>query len=298
MPWSKTTRTLLLPTAVLLVLAAPWIAVAPIHAQNETNAESDAVRHSAAGRAIAETAPVASMQNGQAAEESPIPTRNLLSIVRDGGELMIPLLVCSFILMVVVFERIICLAPRRIIPGPFVKRFSKQLRQGQLDRDEAIRLCQESGSPVAKVFEAAAVKWGRASVEIEQAVLDAGERVANTLRRNLRVINGVATISPLLGLLGTVVGMIRAFNAIAMVEGMGRPGLLAGGIGQALLTTAAGLSIAIPALIFYMYFVSRVDRLIVRIDTLSQEVVDLIAAKAQPSQPPATSSKKNRRNAA
>ncbi len=90
--------------------------------------------------------------------------------------------------------------------------------------------------------------------------------------------NGVATVTPLLGMLGTVVGMIRAFNAIATSDAMGRPELLASGISQALLTTAAGLSVAIPALICYMFFVSRVDRLIIDIDALGQELVEMVSA--------------------
>ncbi|MCG8585061.1 MAG: MotA/TolQ/ExbB proton channel family protein, partial [Pirellulales bacterium] len=155
-----------------------------------------------------------------------------------------------------------------------------QVEEGQVDRDDAIQLCQENGSPVAKVFEAAASKWGRSSVEMEQAIIDAGERVTSKLRKHLRVINGVATVSPLLGLLGTVVGMIRAFNAIATSEAMGRPELLAGGISQALLTTAAGLTVAIPALIAYMFFTSKVDRLTIEIDARSQDLVGLISADA------------------
>jgi len=93
------------------------------------------------------------------------------------------------------------------------------------------------------------------------------------------VINGVATVSPLLGLLGTVVGMIDAFNNIATADALGRPEMLAGGISQALLTTAFGLSVAIPALIFYLFFVSRVDQLIIEIDSIGQEVVNTISAE-------------------
>ena len=162
-----------------------------------------------------------------------------------------------------------------------MRRFLEQLREGQLTRDEALKLCEENRSPVAEVFAAAVRKWGRPSVEVEQAIIDAGERVTNGLRRYLRLFNGVSTISPLLGLLGTVLGMIRAFNAIVTAGAMGRPELLAGGISQALLTTAAGLTVAIPALIAYLYFVSRVDRLIIAIDSLGQQVVDLISAEAQ-----------------
>jgi len=131
------------------------------------------------------------------------------------------------------------------------------------------------------VFAAAVKKWNRPAVEVEQAVIDAGERVANGLRRYLRLFNGIATISPLLGLLGTVLGMIQAFNAIATSsDAMGKPEVLAAGIGEALLTTAGGLSVAIPAFIAYMYFSSRVDRLIIEIDGLGQQAVSAIASDA------------------
>ena len=213
------------------------------------------------------------------ARENPIPTKNMWSIVRDGGPLMIPILLCSLILVTFVFERLISLRRGRVIPKPFVTRFVRQIREGELDRDRALELCLENGSPVAEVLTGAVRKWGRPAVEVEQAVIDAGERTTNGLRRYLRVFNGVATVSPLLGLLGTVVGMIRAFNAIATADAMGRPELLATGISQALLTTAAGLCVAIPALILYMYFVSRVDRLIIDIDALGQQLVNMISAE-------------------
>ncbi len=212
-------------------------------------------------------------------ETESIPTDDLWSIIRDGGPLMIPIGICSLILVAFVFERAISLRLSRVIPGPFVKRFLKQLRDGELDREKAVQLCYDNKSSVAEVFGGAVRKWGRPAVEVEQAIIDAGERATNGLRRYLRVINGVATVTPLLGLLGTVVGMIRAFNNIATADALGRPELLAKGISEALLTTAAGLTVAIPALIFYLFFVSRVDRLIIGIDSLGQEVVHVIAAE-------------------
>lgn len=222
------------------------------------------------------------------ADEAPIPTKNLWSIIRSGGLLMIPLGICSLILMAFVFERAISLRRGRVIPRPFVRRFLEQMRGGELDRDAALELCEESGSPVSEVFAGAVRKWGRPAVEVEQGIIDAGERVTNSLRRYLRVLNAIATISPLLGLLGTVVGMISAFNAIATSDAMGRPELLATGISQALLTTAAGLSIAIPALIVYLFFASRVDRLIMDIDGLGQELVPLVSAEEMGSRPKST----------
>src|SRR5205085_11165986 len=148
----------------------------------------------------------------------------------------------------------------------------------QLDREKALKLCQENKSPISLVFAGAVKKWGRMSVEVEQAILDSGERVNNQLRNHLRLMNGISQVSPLLGLLGTVLGMIASFNGISASAGAdGQREMLAGGIAQALLTTAAGMLVAIPALTAYLYFVGRVDRLITEIDSLGQQIVELIS---------------------
>jgi biopolymer transport protein ExbB len=213
-----------------------------------------------------------------AAQPEVIHTKNMLSIFYDGGPLMLPIAICSFVLLVFVFERFVSLRRGRVIPGPFVKRFLEQLREGQLDRDKAIKLCEENKSPVAIVFAAAIKKWGKTSVEVEQAILDSGERVSNQLRRHLRMLNGISQVSPLFGLLGTVVGMILSFNAIAGTAADGQREMMAAGIAQALIATAAGMGVAIPALLAYLYFLGRVDQLITEIDGLGQQVVELIAA--------------------
>lgn len=204
---------------------------------------------------------------------------NIVSIVREGGVLMLPIIGCSLVLMVFVFERLLYLRRSRVIPRPFVRGVIEQLEQQQLSREEAIALCDENGSPIAELFTAALKKWSRPAVEVEQAILDAGERVTSQLRKYLRLFNAISNLSPLLGLLGTVLGMIEAFNSIAQADAMGRPELLAGGIGAALLTTAAGLCVAIPAYAAYAYFVGRTDRLILEMDTLAQNVVELISAE-------------------
>ena len=212
-------------------------------------------------------------------------TRSVLGVIRGAGPMLFPIVGCSVVLLMFVLERVISLRKRRVIPKHFVKLFLSELNEGQLKPEKALELCEKNRSPISEVFAAAVKKWNRPSVEVEQAVLDAGERVANGLRRYLRLFNGIATISPLLGLLGTVLGMISAFNAIASSDAMGRPELLAEGISQALLTTAGGLSVAIPAFIAYMYFTSRVDRLIIEIDTFGQDVVTAIASDAWKAKP-------------
>jgi biopolymer transport protein ExbB len=219
--------------------------------------------------------------DGLAPADGPgITSKSLLGIIRDGGWVMYPLLLCSFVLLVFAFERTISLRSGRVIPRPFVKRITHQLEEGQLDRDEARLVCEENGSPAAKIFAAAARKWGRPAVEVEQAVIDALERVAGELRRYLRVFNGIVTIGPLLGLLGTVFGIIRAFNDIAASDTTGRMEMLSHGISEALFCTATGLSVAIPAVVMHLYFVSRVDRLVLQLDSLGQDVVNTISAEA------------------
>ena len=225
------------------------------------------------------TAPPKTDAAGQPAEGGSMSYRNLFDILKEGGLMMAPLFACSFITLVFVLERAISLRRGRVIPKPFVKRFMHQVREGKLDRDQALELCQENGSPISEVFAATVKKWGRPSVELEQTIIDAGERVSAGLRRYIRLFTAVATISPLMGLLGTVFGMIRLFDAIATADAMGRTELLAAGISEALLCTAAGLLIAIPALCFYLLFVGRVERLLIEIDSLGQELVGLISAE-------------------
>jgi len=212
-------------------------------------------------------------------EAASIPTHNLRRIMSDGGPLMYAIALCSFLVVTFMLERSVNLRRSRVIPKPFVTRFMQQLSEAKLDRQQALDLCEENGSPVAQVFAGAVRKWGRPGVEVEQGVIDSGERVTNGLRRYLRVFYGVATVGPLLGLMGTVLGMIQTFNVIAAADAQGRPELLAGGIAKALLNTAGGLSVAIPASILYVFFVSRVDRLVIEIDRLAQDVANSISAE-------------------
>lgn len=208
-----------------------------------------------------------------------VQSKSLWQMLWAGGPLLLPIVICSFVLMLVVFERTLSLRRSRVLPRLFTERFLLQIGEGALDRSEALDRCLVNDSHMAHVFAAAVRKWGKPAVEVEQAVLDEGERAANELRRFLRVINGVATVCPLMGLLGTVWGMMEAFEAIAGSSAMGRPELLAGGIGGALLSTAAGLSVAIPALILYLWFVGRVDMLVMEIDRRGQDLVNLISAE-------------------
>ena len=256
----------------ILVLAVLWLITAPGVAQTPTEPQT--------GFEI----PVAAepLEPAETSNHVADSSRRLTDLVRNGGPLMIPIGICSFILTVFVFERLISLRKGRIIPGPFTKRFLEQLRDGELNREAATTICERNNSAMANVFKAGVQKWGRPAVEVEQAVLDEGERTSNRLRKYLRLINGISTVCPLLGLLGTVLGMIQAFDSIASVgPSISDPkALIAMGISQALLTTAAGMTVAIPAMIAYLFFTSRVDKHVMEIDALGMKVVNLVSAES------------------
>jgi biopolymer transport protein ExbB/TolQ len=126
-----------------------------------------------------------------------------------------PFLLATFIAICFGIERLVVLRRGRVIPRAFVDRFLQHLEQNQINQDSAIELCEGNSSPVASVFAHGVRKWGKPSVEVEQAIIDGGERQVSQLRKHLRVLNGVSTVTPLMGLLGTVVGMILAFNELA-----------------------------------------------------------------------------------
>jgi biopolymer transport protein ExbB len=270
-------RSLLVTLACAVVAALPMVALA-----QEPRAWAGATEPAREPLRIAATPPAASDSDPDpaAAPAKLIPTGNLLATLQSGGWLMVPLVGCSFALAVFGIERAVKLRAGSVVPKLFIDRFVGQLQARALSRQAALEACDENGSPAARVFAAALRRWGRPAVEIEQAAIDACERELNHLRRYRRVFNGVATISPLLGLLGTVFGLIRSFNDVAAAGAMGRPDLLAGGFGEALITTAMGLLVAIPAMVLHSYFTSRVDRLAMRLDESCQQVIDEISQES------------------
>ncbi len=222
--------------------------------------------------------PVPASAPAGAPRRSALPT-NLVEIAQALDYWIIPFALATLVAVWFSTERLVVLRRGRVIPKPFVDRLLKHLEKGTIDKQEALRVCQENGSPVAMIFAHGIRKWGKTSVEVEQAIIDGGERQVAALRSHLRVINGVATVTPLLGLLGTVWGMFEAFNDIAAAGAMGQTEVLASGIALALLTTACGLVIAIPSLILYMYLSGRVDSLVMEMDDLGQHIVNYISAE-------------------
>lgn len=200
-----------------------------------------------------------------------------LKFMQQGGPLMWPILLCSVASITFGLERFVALRRARVIPNGFVRRFFVAIQNGEFDRPTAVAFCKMNPSPTANVFAAAVRLWGRPLPEVNEAVREAGEREAASLRRNLRALNASANISTLLGLLGTVIGMIDAFNTVAISRALGRAELLAHGIAVALLTTAFGLVVAIPSVLMYNFFASRAERLLYEIDAAAADLVDTVA---------------------
>ena len=228
--------------------------------------------------AFAQTDAVDAAPEAEAETPSGVPTHPL-QILAQMRYWVAPFIGASIIAVWFAIERLVVLRRSRVIPPTFVQTFLDSVKAGRLDSATALKLCEKNNSPVSSVFAHGVRKWGKPSVEVEQSIIDGGERQVGQLRRHLRVLNGVATVTPLLGLLGTVVGMIQAFNNIATAGAMGKADQLASGIAMALLTTAFGLAIAIPSLIMYMYLCGRVEALVMEMDELSQKVVHLVSAE-------------------
>lgn len=197
----------------------------------------------------------------------------MMEIFYKGGPLMYPILICSMIAWAIFFERLWS-----------YHKFQKNLRPLTLeverlygsDRlDEAIELCLKSPIPLSKLLLVALRQVGSSRTHIKTLVEEVGGREVAALERYLGLLGTIATITPLLGLLGTVLGMIRAFTVIA-TEGVGTPATLGGGISEALITTAAGLSVAVPVILLHRYLSSRVDRLTLDLEECSMQVVDLV----------------------
>jgi len=209
-----------------------------------------------------------------------IPT-DLQSVIELMGVWMIPYIVASVIMVWFTLERLVVLRRGRVIPKAFVKKFLEELKADKLDQNTGIAACEKNGSPVAQLFVFALQKWARPSIEVEQAVIDGGDRIVGRLRTHVRALNTISVIMPMVGLLGTIIGLIGAFNDIAAASAMGNIDLLAANIASALLTTAFGLGVAIPALTIYIYLCGRVESLVMQMDDLGHQVAYLVSLEGQ-----------------
>jgi len=213
-----------------------------------------------------------------AGEARPGVDRNALRrMLLTANPMLWPLAACSILTVGFALERFLALRRKRVAPPEFVDRFLERLAAGKLDRDRALELCKAHDGVAARVFGHAVRAWGRPGAEIRQIVAfdSAGEVVE--LKRNLRVLSAMATLGPLLGLLGTVVGIIQSFDALGGRAGPARGEMLAQGISLALVATAFGLGIAIVAVASYYFLLGRLDVLTREVDEHAREVVDLVA---------------------
>ncbi len=202
----------------------------------------------------------------------------MLEIVQSGGWLMVPILLCSVIAAAISGERLWSLQRKRVLPDNLLPQTWTMLKNNDMDSQKLREL--RSGSALGSVLATGIANARRGRDVMKQAMEEASSQVSHELERYLTALGIIASIAPLLGLLGTVVGMIKVFTEL-MSEGAGNANLLAGGISQALITTAAGLSIAIPALMFHRFFLRRVDELVVSIEQEAGKLADIMHGDAE-----------------
>ena len=196
----------------------------------------------------------------------------MLEIVKAGGWLMAPIILCAVLALGIIMERFWTLQQKKVIPEDLTARVWGWVKNGQLDHEKIQSLHQ--GSPLGQILAVGLLNRDRDRTVMKESIEDTGRHVVHELERYLDTLGTVAAITPLLGLLGTVIGMVKVFTAIT-THGVGNPAVLAGGIAEALITTAAGLTVAIPALIGYRYFRNHVDALVVGME---KEAITLVEA--------------------
>lgn len=196
----------------------------------------------------------------------------MLELIQSGGWLMLPIIGCSVLAMAICLERLWTLRAGRVAPKGLLAETWLLVKKGQLDAAQMQRI--KSSSALGRILVAGLNNASHGREVMKESIEEAASHVVHDLERFLNPLGTVAAITPLLGLLGTVIGMIKVFTEI-MVQGTGNANILAGGISEALITTASGLAVAIPALIFHRYFQRRIDTLVV---TMEQESIKLIEA--------------------
>ena len=197
----------------------------------------------------------------------------MLEIVQAGGWLMLPIIACSVVATAIILERLWTLQPTRVLPKDLTAEVWQWVKSDQLDRQHIQSLHQSS--PLGQILAAGLSNRELGRDVVKENVEDTGRHVVHELERYLNPLGTIAAVSPLLGLLGTVIGMVKVFAAIT-VHGVGNPGVLAGGISEALITTAAGLTVAIPSLIGYRYLRGRVDGLVVRMEKEAMKFLEAL----------------------
>ena len=199
---------------------------------------------------------------------------SLWNLFLKGGIIIFPIFFCGVLTIGIIIERLISLKNAEIDNEKFINEIEGILRRRKIK--EALQLCDKNDKPVPRIIKAALLKIDRSREEVKEAIDDAANYEIPNLEKYLGILATIATISPLLGLLGTVTGLIKAFMVIEAKGGLVNPGDLARGIWEALLTTVVGLIVAIPAYLAYNYFVSRVNNIILDMEKSATRLLDVI----------------------
>ncbi|MES9939531.1 MAG: MotA/TolQ/ExbB proton channel family protein [Candidatus Thiodiazotropha sp. 6PLUC2] len=197
----------------------------------------------------------------------------MFELVKSGGWLMLPIIICSIVALGIVIERFWSLQHKKVMPDYLMKQILQLHQENKLSLADLNKL--KSSSPLGRILAAGLVNRNHDKDVMKEAIEEVGRQVVHELERYLNTLGTIASISPLLGLLGTVIGMIKVFSVI-VTSGVGDPGVLAGGISEALITTAAGLSVAIPSLMFHRYFTGLIDRLVIGMEERALKMVEVI----------------------
>lgn len=197
----------------------------------------------------------------------------MFELVQAGGWLMIPILICSVISAAICVERFWTLRSEQVAPRNLLAQVWTWIKANEMDNRRLREL--RSGSPLGQILAAGISTHRRGRESMKESIEEVANHVVHEMERYLNTLGTVAAITPLIGLLGTVIGMIKVFTAIRL-EGTGNAAVLAGGISEALITTAAGLTVAIPSLFFYRFFQRRVDELVIYMEQEALKLVEVL----------------------
>lgn len=204
----------------------------------------------------------------------------MIDWIQKGGPVMYPIILCSILAFAIVIERFYHLHRAKIDTKKFMDDIANTLRRNKIM--EAIELCDKTPGPIPHILKAGIMKHDRPRQEIKEAIEDAGLYEVPRLEKNVTVLATIAHIAPLLGLLGTVTGMVRCFQTIQEKSTAFHPvspGDLAGGIWEALITTVAGLSVGIPVLVAYNYFVNRINNFVLDMEKAATDLINILTQK-------------------
>ncbi len=197
----------------------------------------------------------------------------MFEIIKAGGWVMWPILLCSVVAMAIIAERFWSLQKKQVVPKGLVPQVWKWIKEDKLDKNRLTIL--RNHSPLGRILAAGLINRYHDREMMKAGIEEASSQVIHELERYLNTLGTIAEITPLLGLLGTVTGIIRMFATVGTV-GLGNPMVLSSGLSEALITTAAGLSIAIPSLVCYRYFRGLVDELILSMEQEALKMIDIL----------------------